>query len=175
MNHDSIIDRVRKYNEFILVRNVLWFLPAKPWIWGFDFVRRAYSRDRGATRLDVARVPPTLRAELPSTSWLFCRTRWGSQCTEERYWGRLNTEFDWKYARSRLYQRRFLRPNTHFAAFFEIYKMRTFCTARNSENLQNFINICELLLFFRNFCKILLNFIKFRQNFCKICRNFAKI
>ena len=26
---------------------------------------------------------------------------------------------------SRLYQRRFLRPNTHFAAFFEIYKIIT--------------------------------------------------
>ena len=26
-------------------------------------------------------------------------------------------------ARSRLYRRRFLRPNTHFAAFFEIYKI----------------------------------------------------
>ena len=26
-------------------------------------------------------------------------------------------------ARSRLYQRRFLRPNTHFSAFFEIYKI----------------------------------------------------
>ena len=43
--------------------------------------------------------------------------------------------------RSQLYRRRFLQPNTHFAAFFEIYKMRTFCTARNSKNLQNFIKM----------------------------------
>ena len=28
----------------------------------------------------------------------------------------------WK-ARSRLYRRRFLRPNTHFSAFYEIYKI----------------------------------------------------
>ena len=30
-----------------------------------------------------------------------------------------------KLVRSRLYQRRFLRPNIHFAAFFEIYKIFT--------------------------------------------------
>ena len=29
-----------------------------------------------------------------------------------------------KAARSPLYQRRFLRPNTHFAAFFDIYKIQ---------------------------------------------------
>ena len=38
----------------------------------------------------------------------------------------------------KLYQRRFLRPNTHFAAFFEFYKILHFCTARNSEILVKF-------------------------------------
>ena len=47
-------------------------------------------------------------------------------------------------ARSRLYQQRFLQPNTHFAAFCEIYKM-------SSLNVQNFA------IFFENsaspFCR----------------------
>ena len=48
-------------------------------------------------------------------------------------------------ARSRLDQRRFSRPNTHFAAFFKIYKKITFSQA----NLQNF---CKK---FANFLRIL--------------------
>ena len=36
-------------------------------------------------------------------------------------------------ARSRLYRRRFLRPNTHFSAFFEIY---TICTLLHRSNLK---------------------------------------
>ena len=43
--------------------------------------------------------------------------------------------------RSPLYQRRFLRPNTHFAAFFEFYKILHLCTARNSDILKLFVHI----------------------------------
>ena len=42
---------------------------------------------------------------------------------------------DWK-ARSRLDRRRFLQSNTHFAAFFEVYK--TICL-----NFQNFVKFCK--------------------------------
>ena len=38
-------------------------------------------------------------------------------------------------ARSRLYQRRFLRPNTHFSAFFEIYKI---CNPLHRSKLNKF-------------------------------------
>ena len=42
-------------------------------------------------------------------------------------------------ARSRLDQRRFWRPNTHFAAFFELYKICGLCTAPNSKILEIFV------------------------------------
>ena len=75
-------------------------------------------------------------------------------------------------ARSLLYQRRFLQPNTHFAAFFEIYTIFTLLhrsKLRNSAKFrQNFSKISE------NFA----NFVKFHQNFtefsAKISRIFAK-
>ena len=42
-------------------------------------------------------------------------------------------------ARSRLYRRRFLQPNSHFAAFFKIYKIFTILRRSNLKILQNFI------------------------------------
>ena len=41
---------------------------------------------------------------------------------------------------SRLDQRRFLRPNTRFAAFFKLYKKIIFAQS----NLQNLANFCKL-------------------------------
>ena len=70
-------------------------------------------------------------------------------------------------ARSRLDQRRFLRPNTHFSAFFKIYKIITFSPA-------NFANLCN---FFSKIWQIFQK--KFRINLfskvSKCCQNFAKI
>ena len=41
-------------------------------------------------------------------------------------------------ARSLLYRRRFLRPNTHFSAFFEIYKIQNPLHLSKPKNSQNF-------------------------------------
>ena len=43
-------------------------------------------------------------------------------------------------ARSRLYHRRFLRPNTHFSAFFEIYKI---CNPLHRSDLKKSIKFCH--------------------------------
>ena len=59
-------------------------------------------------------------------------------------------------ARSRLYRSRFLQPNTHFAAFFEIFKIY------KPVHLSIF-KISNLLIF-SNFCKISMNFRDFSQN-----------
>ena len=82
-------------------------------------------------------------------------------------------------ARCRLDQRRCSRPNTHFSAFFEIYKKIIFSqanfakfleknakTAKKSqiEKNQNFDKFCKFSEIFRNpqlFCK---NFQNFQQN-----------
>ena len=56
-------------------------------------------------------------------------------------------------ARSRLDQRRFSHPNTHFAAFFKIYTKIIFSQA----NLQNIFSV----------------FFKISQNFAKIMRTFS--
>ena len=78
-------------------------------------------------------------------------------------------------ARSRLDQRRFSRPNTHFAAFFKLYKKIIFSRA----NLQNFAkisrNFAKILRIFENFqkkCKILR---KKLQKFCRIFTKFCEI
>ena len=51
--------------------------------------------------------------------------------------------------RSLLYRRRFLRPNTHFAAFFEIYKIQKPLHRSKRKILQNFddsfLRICQIL------------------------------
>ena len=55
-------------------------------------------------------------------------------------------------ARSRLDRSRFSRPNTHFAAFFKIYKKTIFSRA-------NLAKFCQKI---RNFCKFL-------SEICRIC------
>ena len=64
----------------------------------------------------------------------------------------------WK-ARSRLYRRRFLQPNTHFAAFFEIFKI--YKPLHRSR-----FKICIVL--FSKFSKICRNFHDFWQNSAEI-------
>ena len=48
-------------------------------------------------------------------------------------------------ARSRLYQRRSLQVNRHFAAFFKIYKIFTILRRSNLKFLQNFVKILVIL------------------------------
>ena len=90
---------------------------------------------------------------------------------------RLSRDSALSEARSRLDRSRFSRPNTHFSAFFKIYKKIIFSRA----NLANFRfknanvqKICENLTFFGKFRKILQNFqksAKFLQNFAEFYRN----
>ena len=58
----------------------------------------------------------------------------------------------WK-ARSQLYRRRFLRPNTHFAAFFEIYKIHIPSHRFDTQNLQIFAIFWKISVNFPDFCK----------------------
>ena len=60
-------------------------------------------------------------------------------------------------ARSRLYRSRFLQPNTHFAAFFEIYKI--IIPSHRSD-----LKICRL----KKICKKSMNFRDFSQNSAEI-------
>ena len=70
-------------------------------------------------------------------------------------------------ARSRLDRRRFSRPNTHFSAFFKIFKKIIFVQANLQKFCKNFQNFAENPI---TFCKILQNLAKS----CKILQNFAK-
>ena len=77
-------------------------------------------------------------------------------------------------ARSRLDQRRFSRPNTHFSAFFEIYKKIIFSRA-NFVNfcLENCKNLHFLKTFFSKLWKILQKFCKNLQNFRNLQNQFC--
>ena len=78
-------------------------------------------------------------------------------------------------ARSRLDRSRFSRPNTHFLAFFKIYKKITFSRANSANFCQKIGKFCKI---FDIFWQILQNFAKFseiRKNFAKFCRIFCRI
>ena len=78
-------------------------------------------------------------------------------------------------ARSRLYRSRFLQPNTHFAAFFEIYKISIPLHRFKFKILANFRR--KVFAIFKNSFKILIFFtmlIGFVPILMKISRNFAK-
>ena len=78
-------------------------------------------------------------------------------------------------ARSRLDRSRFSRPNTHFLAFFKIYKKITFSRANSGNFCQEIGKFCQN---FDIFWQILQNFAKFseiRKNFAKFCRIFCRI
>ena len=71
-------------------------------------------------------------------------------------------------ARSRLYQSRFLQPNTHFAAFSEIYKIHKPLHRSKFKICRIFAIVCNFSVNFRDFCKILLKLTKigdFRRDF----------
>ena len=62
-------------------------------------------------------------------------------------------------ARSRLYQSRFLQPNTYFAAFFEIYKIHIPSHRFETQHLQ----ICKILQKFGEFSRFLQILLKFQR------------
>ena len=70
----------------------------------------------------------------------------------------------WK-ARSRLYRRRFLQPNTHFAAFCHFSRSSRFanlCTAPTSKFADFFFFFCKIsVIFLRFFAKFYLQLLKF--------------
>ena len=73
-------------------------------------------------------------------------------------------------ARSRLDQRRFSRPNTHFAAFFKIFTNSIFSRA----NLQCFAEFGKKLRDFQKFSENLQNF-DFSQKFAEFLTELCKI
>ena len=78
-------------------------------------------------------------------------------------------------ARSRLDRRRFSRPNTHFSAFFKIYKKIIFSRANFVNFCQKIENFAKFLTFFGKINLISQNFAKFseiRKIFAKFCRIF---
>ena len=81
----------------------------------------------------------------------------GSQYTDAG----VRAEYDTSEARSRLDQRRFSRPNTHFTAFFKSFKKIIFSQA----NLQK---ICQNYQKFAEFFKIVQIFLQNFDEFCKI-------
>ena len=74
-------------------------------------------------------------------------------------------------ARSRLYRRRIWPPNSHFAAFFKIYKIFTILRRSNLKMLQNFVKKFVILK------KISqnLNFAKYNLNIQKKIEKFDKL
>ena len=84
-------------------------------------------------------------------------------------------------ARSRLDRSRFSRPNTHFLAFFKIYKKIIFSRANLANFCQKIAKFCKIFDFFlANFAKNFFsqNFSKFseiREFFAKFCRIFFRI
>ena len=81
-------------------------------------------------------------------------------------------------ARSRLYRRRFLQVNTHWKAFFEIYKILHTFAPIQSKNLQIFALLCFFSRTSR-FCNFLLIFLQilsfFAAIFAEFCRNSVKL
>ena len=116
-------------------------------------IRQAPGRAWSLENCGAAR--PLLPVERKTTSrrrrscWLPTSTSLGT-CT--------NYQFrKFQTARSLLHQSRFLRPNTHFSAFFEIYKI---CKPLHRSKFK----ICRFFAFFSWFFKI----------FSKFCWNFQK-
>ena len=90
-------------------------------------------------------------------------------------------------ARSRLDQRRFSRPNTHFAAFFKLYKniilsqanlhkfaevSRIFCKKSDEflQNFRKFAKACNLLQNLQKFCKFACEKMIFLVDLEKCCK-----
>ena len=111
-----------------------------------------------------------------------CRQKWGASASSPQrkeiptsIWMDGHDTITLSGAPSRLDRRRFSRPNTHFAAFFKIYKKIIFSRA----NLQNICRIFQKfgsLFFFQKFqnfefsenLRNLAKFCSFFKEFCKI-------
>ena len=134
-------------------------------------------------KISAARVASAMRPSSQSKHG-FLRT-----CADASALSKLNPWELWKskkikskLARSQLYRRRFLQVNTHFAAFFEIYKiLRTFAPL-HPEILQIFAVLCTFFrkfLDFAKFCWICFKFChfsaRFSQNFAGIPWNCSKL
>ena len=103
----------------------------------------------------------------------------GGQAAENYYkrlgmwsqlWSAKFAIFKLQEARSRLYRNRFLQPNTHFLAFFAIYKI---CTPSHRSKLKIFAKIRQT--FFRIFARISARIIKnpyFSTIFIEFCTDF---
>ena len=78
-------------------------------------------------------------------------------------------------ARSRLYQSRFLQPNTHFAAFSEIYKIHKPLHRSKFKICIIFAFVCNFSDNFLDFCKILQKFAKIDNFSPRFSRNFTGI
>ena len=82
-------------------------------------------------------------------------------------------------ARSRLYQRRFLQQNIHFAVFFEIYKN---CNPLHRSKLKNqkirqyFLAIfLRFLLFLNEILRFFVDFVDFHADFDRNFTNYRRI
>ena len=83
-------------------------------------------------------------------------------------------------ARSRLYQRRFLQQNTHFAAFFEIYKNCNPLHRSKLEKFRKFVNIFgdfskDFCNFWMKICDFLVDFVDFHADFDRNFTNYRRI
>ena len=105
------------------------------------------------------------------------RTHWPCENAQNRneHFLRYNYQFrKFQTARSLLDQSRFLRPNTHFSAFFETYKI---CKPLHRSKFK----ICRFFAFFSWFFEIFSKFcwnfqksVIFVEIFTDFCRNFKK-
>ena len=85
------------------------------------------------------------------------------------------TTTDFFFVRSQLYRRRFLHPNIHFSAFFEIYILSHRSNFNISQNFDDFSEISQIIsVIFLKFAEIWLNLLFFDDNFKDSCWNFSK-
>ena len=77
-------------------------------------------------------------------------------------------------ARSRLNQSRIMKPNTHFAAFFEFYKIYRLLHRSKFKNSAKFLKtFSHFSVLFQNCCTFFANFVKNSPTLMKFSRNFS--
>ena len=82
---------------------------------------------------------------------------------------------DFIFVRSRLYRRRFLRPNTHFSAFFKIYKIDIPLHRSEFNIVQNFDDLCKNSQHLGDVSKFCWKLTQICSFSIKISRNFSGI
>ena len=149
------------------------------------------SRSTTATRraaMSSRRMPcvKSNRAD-PDMTWRLARGS-GTRCSESYVVSNFFSNF-WRIfgklweARSLLYRSQSLQPNTHFAAFFEIYKIFILLHHSEFKNSakfrQTFSQFCSFIfensLIFRNFCPKFTNFYEKFPEFPANCTDKIKI